>query len=66
MDISILNYIHRLRIEKAVSYLKEGRMTIQEIAEAVGYQNLNNFYKYFKQEKGETPAVFLQNWKRQK
>ena len=66
MDISILNYIHRLRIEKAVGYLKEGTMTIQEIAGAVGYQNLNNFYKYFKQEKGDTPAVFLQNWKRQK
>lgn len=61
MEVSVLNYIHTLRIEKAVVYLKEGRLGIQEISEKVGYQNLNNFYKYFKQQKGETPAVFLQN-----
>lgn len=63
MDVSILNYIHALRIEKAAAYLKEGKYSIQEISEKVGYQNLNNFYKYFKQEKGETPAVYLQAWR---
>lgn len=63
MDVSLLQYIHALRIEKAVLYLKEGDMGIQEISEKVGYQNLNNFYKYFKQLKGETPAAFIQNHK---
>lgn len=63
MEVSILNYIHELRIEKAVAYLKEGQLGIQEISEKVGYQNLNNFYKYFKQQKGETPAAYIQNQK---
>ena len=63
VGVSILNYIHALRIERAAAYLKESHMGISEIAEKVGYQNLNHFYKYFKQEKGETPAAYIQGHK---
>ena len=31
---------------------------IKEIAEAAGYENIINFYKYFKQTTGCTPAAF--------
>lgn len=63
MDISVLSYIHKVRIDRAIEYIKEEKLGIQEIAEKVGYQNLNNFYKYFKQQTGETPAAFMQEQK---
>lgn len=59
MNMTILNYIHKVRIENAVRFLRNERLSIQETALRTGYQNLNNFYKYFKIFMGETPAVFL-------
>lgn len=57
--MTILNYIHKVRIENAVRFLKNERLSIQEASLKTGYQNLNNFYKYFKIFMGETPAAFL-------
>ncbi|WP_370651028.1 hypothetical protein [Acetobacterium sp.] len=34
---------------------------MNEILIHTGYQNLNNFYKYFKEFTGETPAAYVQN-----
>lgn len=56
---TIVSYIHKVRITKAAALLKEGKTGIQEAALQMGYQNLNNFYKYFKVYMGETPAVYL-------
>lgn len=60
LQMSILDYLHKVRIKEAIYCLKVKQMGIQETAEHVGYQNLNNFYKYFKQETGETPAGYVQ------
>ncbi len=60
LQMSILDYLHKVRIKEAIYCLKTRQMGIQETAEYVGYQNLNNFYKYFKQETGETPAGYVQ------
>lgn len=60
---TILTYIHKIRIERAVTLLKEGNVGIQEAADQVGYQNINNFYKYFKQSTGMTPAAYLNDAK---
>lgn len=56
---TIVSYIHKVRISKAAAMLKEGNVGIQEAALQTGYQNLNNFYKYFKANIGDTPAVYL-------
>ena len=60
MGKNTISYIHEVRIKKAVNLLNEGKHSIKEIAELTGYENLNNFYKYFKIFKGNTPAMYIQ------
>ncbi len=59
MDMSILTYLHTVRINQAVKLLKAGEMSISEISKEVGYENINNFYKYFKRFNDMTPAEFI-------
>ncbi len=61
MNTSTISYIHEVRIKKAIELLRESNISIKEVAEQVGYESLNNFYKYFKQYTGVTPAVFAQS-----
>lgn len=56
--MSVLTYLHKVRIENSIRLL-EGGMAIKEAAEAVGYQNLNHFYKYFRQYTEKTPAEYM-------
>ncbi len=50
--------ITELRIEKAEELLKNTDMYIYEIAEQVGYNNLNYFYKSFRKIKGRNPGDY--------
>lgn len=59
MDTTVINYLHKIRIQKAVDMLEQG-MSVKEACAASGYENLNNFYKYFKQHTGMTPAVYCE------
>lgn len=54
---SVLNYIHQVRIENAKRLLEEG-VSVKDAADQVGYDSLNNFYKYFKRYTGTTPAEY--------
>ena len=58
MGVGVISYLHEVRIQKAISLMQSTDTGIKEIAEAVGYENINNFYKYFKQTTGCTPAAF--------
>ena len=60
MGDSVMNYLHRIRIENAKRLLDEGK-SVKEAAETVGYDSLNNFYKHFKAVTGETPAAYHKN-----
>lgn len=60
MGISIITYVHQLRINEAKRLLTEQRCSVKETAERTGYDSLNNFYKYFKIHTGMTPAMFTQ------
>ncbi len=51
-------YVNHLRIKKAQEFLKETTLSIQEIADKVGYNNLNYFYKNFKKVTGMTPNLY--------
>lgn len=53
--ISYSEYVQKVRLEKAESLLRTSNMTVNEVAEAVGYQNKGYFYKIFKKEFGMTP-----------
>ncbi|PYI56377.1 helix-turn-helix domain-containing protein [Paenibacillus flagellatus] len=60
------NFVDRLndvRIRHAMRLLLETDLRIQEIAERVGYQNMNSFYRMFKKFSGVTPTDYR---KRQK
>lgn len=57
LDMTAVEYINKIRIEKAAQLLRAGS-SIKEAAFAVGYKNLNNFYKYFKLYTGKTPALY--------
>lgn len=58
MGIGVISYLHSVRIKHAVEMIETTDMGIKEIATACGYENLNNFYKYFKQVAGCTPAAY--------
>lgn len=60
MGINTISYIHKVRIKNAIKLLKEEDLSIKEVAEKTGYNNLNNFYKYFKEYTGVTPAIYTQ------
>lgn len=57
MGVSTMTYIQNVRINKAVEFLKQGE-SIQDVCEQVGYQNLNSFYKFFRQFTDSTPSAF--------
>ncbi|MDO4338964.1 MAG: response regulator [Eubacteriales bacterium] len=59
MGMTIISYVHKVRIEKSIHLMEEKKLAIKEAAEAVGYQNLNHFYKYFHIQMGVTPAVYM-------
>ncbi len=48
MDESFLNYLEKVRMEKATDLLKESGLMVYEIADKVGYNNIDYFYKKFK------------------
>ena len=60
VGMSIITYVHKVRIDQAVRLMETGQYTIQTIAELVGYSSLNNFYKHFKEYTGLTPAAYHQ------
>ena len=60
MDSTVMTYVHKVRIEKAMTLLESGEASVKEAALLTGYESLNNFYKYFKQHTGMTPAAFCE------
>lgn len=59
IGMSIVNFLHKVRIEKSVELLEKEKVSVKEAAERTGYQNLNNYYKYFKSYVGMTPANYV-------
>ena len=59
MGQTIISFINKVRIEKSIYYMTVEKIPIKEIMEMVGYQNMNQFYKYFTKETGMTPAAYM-------
>ncbi|MBO7149311.1 MAG: helix-turn-helix transcriptional regulator [Clostridia bacterium] len=55
---SITVYIIKKRIEKAKSLLTEMALTLNQVAEAVGFSDYNFFSRTFKKETGVSPLVY--------
>jgi len=58
---NFINYISKLRINKAKELLCNTNISIQEIAEQVGYANSGVFIRAFKKHEGNTPGKFREN-----
>ncbi|MCB8878735.1 helix-turn-helix domain-containing protein [Acidisoma cellulosilytica] len=56
--MTAVDYITRLRIGRACSFLIDGDLAIAHIAEDVGFQNLSLFNRQFGALKGQTPSAF--------
>lgn len=53
--ITPTQYIVKIRVDKAEELLNQKDISILEIAYAVGFKSLSNFYKCFKEQTGHTP-----------
>ncbi|MEH7176970.1 helix-turn-helix transcriptional regulator [Neobacillus vireti] len=58
MQISVIDYIHKKRIEEAVFLLEQGRLSITDIGIQVGFSSYNYFCKIFKDVKGITATEY--------
>ncbi len=54
-------YVDRIRIDHAKTMLTEGGLKVYEIAEKVGYRNVDYFHKKFRKYTGESPAEYREN-----
>ena len=54
---SIGEYVRTLRMEQALELLEESDMSMREIAAAIGYHGVSNFYHAFQQRFGSTPQA---------
>lgn len=61
LNESPLEYVQRLRIEKAAFLLKTTPCTLSEISEKVGYQSIHSLSKIFKQTYGVSPVHFKEH-----
>lgn len=57
--ITLTVYIRRLRMEQARELFTSGRLTVKEVAAAIGYADPHLFSKEFKKYTGMTPTEYL-------
>lgn len=58
MGVNLTTYIHDVRIGKAKELLLDDSLSIQKVAEMVGYRHEKHFMQIFKKTCGMTPSQF--------
>ena len=61
LGINFNTYVDNVRIEEAKKLLEENTLKVYEIAEQVGYSNVDYFHKKFKKVTGTSPAEYRKN-----
>ena len=61
MNISVIDYIHKKRIDEAIFLLEQGQLSITDIGIQVGFSSYNYFCKVFKDVKGITASEYKSN-----
>jgi two-component system, response regulator YesN len=59
---SLLDYINKVRLEKAKQLMKSGRLSAADIAIKTGYCNISTFIRVFKKYEGMTPGQFKKEY----
>lgn len=54
-------HLIKIRLKNAKKFLKETKMDVKSVAEAVGYKSYNGFYLAFKNEYNVTPLEYREN-----
>lgn len=57
-DYTLLNYLTRYRVHKAMELLRDCRVKVYEVAELVGYRDITHFSATFKKLAGMTPSEY--------
>ncbi len=52
------HYVQTLRVEEACKLLKNNEMSVEQVAEEVGYSDMKHFYTVFKKITGKLPKTF--------
>lgn len=55
---TLIHYLHQIRIDKAIWYLKNTGLPVSEIGPKVGFANDNYFIKIFKRHTKTTPSMY--------
>ncbi|MDL2233693.1 AraC family transcriptional regulator [Ruminococcaceae bacterium OttesenSCG-928-L11] len=58
-------YVEDCRMQRAVEYVRDDVLSIKDIAEKVGYSNINTFYKAFKRRYGVPPKKYQEQLRMQ-
>lgn len=58
---NLVSYINYVRVQAATNLLKDTNLKNYEIAEKVGYQNVEHFSRIFKKMMGKTPGEYRNN-----
>ncbi len=61
MEISPLQYLNSVRIQKAKELLSDSNITIHEVGSLVGIPNTNHFIRLFQKDTGVTPLKYRQS-----
>lgn len=56
VGVSPIEYMSMIRLNKARELLTEGEMTVKEVAEALGYDSVSYFIRFYKKRTGRTPS----------
>lgn len=63
VGMTAATYARQLRLERARSMLTDGRMQVQLIADALGYNNAGDFIRAFRTHYGVTPRRYREHFK---
>ena len=58
IKLSVIDYIHKKRIEEAIFLIEQGRLSITDISSSVGFSSYNYFCKVFKEATGMTATEY--------
>lgn len=61
MNMTCVEYINNLRLEKAVELFEQGETSILDVSLAVGFHNLSYFHRAFKKKYNMTPMSFVKS-----
>lgn len=59
MNMTCVEYINNLRLEKAVEQFEQGNVSILDVSRSVGFRNLSYFHRAFKKKYHMTPLGFI-------